>query len=141
MNQYYYSIGYTALGSICGFFLGKFLGRRIAQKTLTIGDAKPNTIVLDTTKKKKQGKLLEFIFGSDNKDMINKEIYENFAEQYSKFKIDQDLTIEINTCGGDLFYSLLIANYLFHHQGKITAIVKNYAMSGGSLIVFSCDKI
>jgi len=98
--------------------------------------------VIDTTIRKKKSGLMDFVIGSDSeKNSINQEVYEEFRVEYAKCKIDDPITLKIKTHGGDLFYSLLIANILRNHQGKIHCIIDQYAMSGGSLVALACNTI
>jgi len=40
-----------------------------------------------------------------------------------------------------MFYTVLIANILSNHKGKITALITKYAMSDGTLLALMCDNI
>jgi ClpP class serine protease len=56
---------------------------------------------------------------------------------------DPDLPIDLilHTPGGLVLASEQIANALAKHPGKVTVFVPHYAMSGGTLIAISADKI
>jgi ClpP class serine protease len=51
------------------------------------------------------------------------------------------LDIVLHTPGGLVLASLQIARALHKHQGKVTAFVPHYAMSGGTLIAMAADEI
>src|SRR6202045_3638662 len=51
------------------------------------------------------------------------------------------LDIVLHTPGGLVLASLQIARALHKHQGKVTAFVPHYAMSGGTLIALAADEI
>src|SRR5262245_32571961 len=51
------------------------------------------------------------------------------------------LDIVLHTPGGLVLASLQIARALHNHQGKVTAFVPHYAMSGGTLIALAADEI
>ena len=72
---------------------------------------------------------------------ISQKTYENFLKDYSKLSPTDDFTLSIYTNGGSMFYTVLIANILSNHRGKITALITKYAMSGGTLLALMCDNI
>jgi Serine dehydrogenase proteinase len=47
----------------------------------------------------------------------------------------------INSTGGIALYAMLLANVLALHEGKITAQVPRYAMSGATILALVCDTI
>src|ERR1700704_3780504 len=51
------------------------------------------------------------------------------------------IDIVLHTPGGVVLASLQIARALHKHQGKVTAFVPHYAMSGGTLIALAADEI
>jgi ClpP class serine protease len=51
------------------------------------------------------------------------------------------LDIVLHTPGGLVLAALQIARAIHKHQGKVTAIVPHYAMSGGTLIALAADEI
>src|SRR5256714_7643723 len=51
------------------------------------------------------------------------------------------LDIVLHTPGGLVLAALQIARAIHKHQGKVTAFVPHYAMSGGTLIALACDEI
>jgi ClpP class serine protease len=54
---------------------------------------------------------------------------------------DVPIDIVLHTPGGLALASLQIAYALKRHQGKVTAFVPHYAMSGGTLIALAADEI
>ena len=72
--------------------------------------------------------------------IIESEFLEDL-EQVSKYS---EITIRMNSCGGDAGVSVLIHNRLreLANSGKkLTCIVDGVAMSGGSLIMCACDTV
>jgi ClpP class serine protease len=51
------------------------------------------------------------------------------------------IDIVLHTPGGLVLASLQIARAIHKHQGKVTAFVPHYAMSGGTLIALAADEI
>src|SRR6266852_4650649 len=51
------------------------------------------------------------------------------------------LDIVLHTPGGLVLASMQIARAIHKHQGKVTAFVPHYAMSGGTLIALAADEI
>ncbi len=51
------------------------------------------------------------------------------------------LDIVLHTPGGLVLASLQIAQAIHKHEGKVTAFVPHYAMSGGTLIALAADEI
>jgi len=51
------------------------------------------------------------------------------------------LDIVLHTPGGLVLSSLQIARAIHKHQGRVTAVVPHYSMSGGSLIAMAADEI
>ena len=69
---------------------------------------------------------------------------DEFLEDLESIKGCEDLTIHLNSCGGDAFVSIAIHNRLRELSDagmKITCIVDGAAMSGGSLIMCACDHV
>lgn len=52
-----------------------------------------------------------------------------------------NLTVYINSCGGDVFAGIGIYNILKRHKGHITGIVDGIAASIASVILMACDDI
>ena len=51
------------------------------------------------------------------------------------------IDIVLHTPGGLVLASLQVARAIHKHQGKVTAFVPHYAMSGGTLIALAADEI
>src|SRR5690625_988559 len=56
-------------------------------------------------------------------------------------KEDEDITLEINSYGGDVFLGIDIMNTLRSHEGKVTVIVTGIAASAASIIAMGADVI
>lgn len=52
-----------------------------------------------------------------------------------------DITVHINSKGGDVFESIAIGNLLKAYDGKCTAIIEGIAASGASAIAVMCDDV
>jgi len=72
---------------------------------------------------------------------ISKKTYDEFYKIYSKYKINDNLTIHLTTMGGEIFYILMIMNIINSHKGTVTAVIDKYCMGSGLLIALACDKI
>ena len=71
-------------------------------------------------------------------------IQDEFLEDLETIKNAEDLTIHLNSCGGDAFVAIAIHNRLRELSDAgmdITCIVDGAAMSGGSLIMCACDHV
>lgn len=71
-------------------------------------------------------------------------IQDEFLEDLETIKGCEDLTIHLNSCGGDAFVSIAIHNRLRELSDggmDLTCIVDGAAMSGGSLIMCACDHV
>ena len=69
---------------------------------------------------------------------------DEFLQDLETIKGCSDLTIHLNSCGGDAFVSIAIHNRLRELSDAgmdITCIVDGAAMSGGSLIMCACDHV
>lgn len=58
----------------------------------------------------------------------------------SKFK-GKPFDLILHTPGGDMFASMIISKLFKNYKGEIRAIVPGYAMSGGTMLALSSDKI
>lgn len=56
-------------------------------------------------------------------------------------KEDEEITLEINSYGGDVFLGIDIMNTLRSHEGKVTVIVTGIAASAASIIAMGADVI
>ncbi len=71
-------------------------------------------------------------------------IEKEFLEDLKQIEKCTDITIRMNSCGGDAGVSILIHNRLrelANNGTKLTCIVDGVAMSGGSLIMCACDTV
>jgi len=68
-------------------------------------------------------------------------IQSEFLADLETIKDCDDLTIHLNSCGGDAFVAIAIHNRLRELPATKTCIVDGAAMSGGSLIMCACDKV
>lgn len=65
----------------------------------------------------------------------------DFNHKMKSIKEDQDITLEINSYGGDVFLGIDLMNSLRSHQGKVTVIVTGIAASAASVIAMGADEI
>lgn len=71
-------------------------------------------------------------------------VLEEFLADFDNLKGCKNITIRMNSCGGDAGVSILIHNRLreLAREGKnLTCVVDGVAMSGGSLIMCACDTV
>lgn len=65
----------------------------------------------------------------------------DFNQKMKSIKEDEDIDLEINSYGGDMFLGIDIMNTLRSHQGKVTITVTGIAASAASLICMGADVI
>ena len=65
----------------------------------------------------------------------------DFNQKMKSIKEDEDITLEINSYGGDVFLGIDIMNTLRSHEGKVTVIITGIAASAASVIAMGADKI
>lgn len=65
----------------------------------------------------------------------------DFNQRMKSIKEDEDITLEINSYGGDVFLGIDIMNTLRSHEGKVTVIVTGIAASAASVIAMGADVI
>ncbi|MCE4052019.1 head maturation protease, ClpP-related [Bacillus sp. Au-Bac7] len=70
----------------------------------------------------------------------NSSIYD-FNYKMKSIKEDEDIELEINSYGGDVFMGIDIMNTLRGHKGKVTATITGIAASAASVIVMGADVI
>lgn len=70
----------------------------------------------------------------------NSTIYD-FNYKMKSIKEDEDIELEINSYGGDMFLGIDIMNTLRSHKGKVTVTVTGIAASAASLICMGADVI
>ncbi len=66
---------------------------------------------------------------------------EGFLEDLQTIKNAKNITVKLNSIGGDLYTSLAIHNALKALKAKITVIVEGIAASGASIIMCAGDKV
>lgn len=70
----------------------------------------------------------------------NSSIWE-FTNKMRSVKDDEDIELEINSYGGDVFQGIDIMNTLRGHKGKVTITITGIAASAASVIVMGADVI
>ena len=70
----------------------------------------------------------------------NSSIYE-FNYKMRFVKEDEDITLEINSYGGDVFAGIDIMNTLRGHKGNVTVVITGIAASAASVIAMGADTI
>jgi ATP-dependent Clp protease, protease subunit len=65
----------------------------------------------------------------------------DFNQKMKTIKEDEDIELEINSYGGDVFMGIDIMNTLRGHKGKVTAIITGIAASAAGVIVMGADTI
>src|SRR5690554_5251534 len=65
----------------------------------------------------------------------------DFNYKMRNIKEDEDIELEINSYGGDLFLGIDICNTLKGHKGKVTITITGIAASAASLICMGADHI
>lgn len=65
----------------------------------------------------------------------------DFNYKMRSIKEDEDIELEINSYGGDLFLGIDICNTLKSHKGNVTVTITGIAASAASLICMGADKI
>lgn len=64
-----------------------------------------------------------------------------FNQKMKNIKEDEDIDLEINSYGGDMFLGIEIMNTLRSHKGNVTVTVTGIAASAASLICMGADKV
>jgi ATP-dependent Clp protease, protease subunit len=70
----------------------------------------------------------------------NSSIYE-FNNLMKNVKEDEDINLEINSYGGDVFLGIDLCNTLRGHKGEVTVTITGIAASAASVIAMGADKI
>lgn len=70
----------------------------------------------------------------------NTTIYD-FNYKMRNIKEDEDITLEVNSYGGDVFLGIDIMNTLRAHKGKVTVIITGIAASACSIMAMGADVI
>ncbi|MED1603644.1 head maturation protease, ClpP-related [Alkalihalophilus marmarensis] len=70
----------------------------------------------------------------------NSSIYD-FNYKMRSIKEDEDIELEINSYGGDVFLGIDLCNTLRSHKGEVTVTITGIAASAASIICMGADKI
>lgn len=70
----------------------------------------------------------------------NSSIYE-FNNLMRSVKEDENIELEINSYGGDVFLGIDLCNTLRGHKGEVTVVITGIAASAASVIAMGADKI
>lgn len=65
----------------------------------------------------------------------------DFNQKMKSIKEDEDIELEINSYGGDVFMGIDLMNILRAHKGNVTATITGIAASAASIILMGADKI
>lgn len=65
----------------------------------------------------------------------------DFNQKMKSIKENEDITLEINSYGGDVFLGIDIMNTLRSHKGKVTITITGIAASAASVIAMGADEI
>lgn len=65
----------------------------------------------------------------------------DFNQKMKSIKEDEDITLEVNSYGGDVFLGIDLMNTLRSHQGEVTVIVTGIAASAASVLAMGADVI
>lgn len=65
----------------------------------------------------------------------------DFNNKLKTVKDDEDITLEINSYGGDLFLGIDLMNTLRSHEGNVTVVITGIAASAASVIAMGADKV
>jgi len=92
---------------------------------------------------KKRKKTIKYEFNKKNSitlhGFIGKKMYKKFLKDVKKFK-NKKMNILINSNGGKIFYVNKIVGYINKNNIKTTCMAAYSALSGGFMILQSCDK-
>jgi ATP-dependent protease ClpP protease subunit len=64
-----------------------------------------------------------------------------FQQKMTDIAADEEITIEMNSYGGDVFLGIDICNSLRSHPGQVTAVVTGIAASAASIAIMGADII
>ncbi|MFF2287289.1 head maturation protease, ClpP-related [Peribacillus butanolivorans] len=65
----------------------------------------------------------------------------DFNNRMKTLKEDEDIELEVNSYGGDVFLGIDLCNTLRSHKGKVTVTITGIAASACSIICMGADKI
>jgi ATP-dependent Clp protease protease subunit len=66
---------------------------------------------------------------------------EELAKQIRSLDANQEITVYINSPGGDVFQARSISSALMQHTGKVTGIIDGIAASAATDIACACDEV
>jgi ClpP class serine protease len=72
--------------------------------------------------------------------MIDRKMHINIARKLHKFG-GEPIDIYFHTPGGEIFATQAISRLFKNYPGELRAIIPLYAMSGGTYLTLSCDKV
>lgn len=70
----------------------------------------------------------------------NYSVYD-FNQKMNEIADDEEIVLEMNSYGGDVFLGIDICNTLRAHPGQVTAVVTGIAASAASIAIMGADKI
>lgn len=70
----------------------------------------------------------------------NTSVYE-FENLMKNVGENEDITLEVNSYGGDVFIGIDLCNTLRAHKGKVTAIITGIAASAASVLIMGADEV
>jgi len=70
----------------------------------------------------------------------NYSVYD-FNQKMNEIAEDEEIVLEMNSYGGDVFLGIDICNTLRAHPGQVTAVVTGIAASAASIAIMGADKI
>jgi len=65
----------------------------------------------------------------------------DFNQKMKSIKEDENIELEINSYGGDVFLGIDIMNTLRGHKGEVSVTITGIAASAASVIIMGADKI
>ena len=79
---------------------------------------------------------------AEGKSWWNDEVTpKEFAEELNDLGDVSEITVRINSGGGDPFAAAAIGNLLEEHKAHTTAIIDGYCCSAATIIACHCDKV
>jgi len=72
---------------------------------------------------------------------VNENMYETFMHMYAQCEVDDRLIVELTTKGGEVTWAYMISQILQRHVGSVVVRVPRFAMSAGTIIALSSNKI
>lgn len=72
--------------------------------------------------------------------MIDRDMHINVARKLEEFK-GEPVDVYLHTPGGEIFATQAISRLFQNYPGEVRAVIPLFAMSGGTYLALSCDKI